>query len=230
MPTAHRTRPVAARPVVAVAMAALLILAAACGTSGDDDVATGDDPVEETTTTEAGATEEDGPTETTGDDSETTEPPTGDDPAEPGTQGEVGDRQDYVDAIAGSLTEEGFLTNEQGECLGEGWIDTIGFDRIVDAGITPDQFAGGSGDQLEDLDLGEPEANELYDQFGDCDIDLAQVFLDLFDAEESLDEEQRACVEESLTDDALRASFVADFTGEDDVEDPLSATAECVDF
>ncbi|CAN5208169.1 hypothetical protein BH20ACT3_BH20ACT3_10870 [soil metagenome] len=226
MPTTHPARRVAVLAVAAI----FTLVAAGCGSSGDDEAAETADTSEATTAPDA--PEDDGATGTTdpGDTTDPTDDPTAEstettDSTEP--SGDVGERQDYVDAISASITEQDLVPPDQGDCLGEGWVDTIGFDRIVDAGITPEQFGGGSGDQLAALELGEPEAQALYDQLGDCDIDLRQVFLDLFDASGELNDDQRQCVDDQLTDERLRASFVADCLGEDDAEDPLEATTEC---
>lgn len=226
MSRTRRSRPA----VVAIALFAFTGLVAGCGTSSSSEggdttttvaagkTTTSGAPTVETTTTEAGA-----PTTTT----QTTA--VGGDGG-----GETGDRQAYIDAIAASLSGDESLnpfTADQADCLGNGYVDTIGLDEITSAGVTPEEFGQGSGFGGK-LDIDEKTANALYDTYSDCDIDLSKVFKDVAASisGKPLNPEEEACIDRTLTDDALRTSFVADLRGEDLQNDPLDALETCVDL
>lgn len=207
------------RFVVTVTLAvALAGPTAACG-SDDGDAGT-------TTTTLA--TDADDPTETE-------DTATGDAEGQGEGGGETpppdvggADRQAYVDALAGSaVPDDDVATPEQSECLAEGWVDTIGVDELQAAGLSPEQFAEGDDEPLRSLDLDEATAGAMYDQFASCDVDLHELFIASFAGQGDLTPDQQACVEDILTEDALRAGFIADIVGDDTVEDPFDGLMTC---
>ncbi|QXC61886.1 hypothetical protein KSP35_03385 [Aquihabitans sp. G128] len=232
MPTPRSTPTPARRALTAAAM--LLLLSgsvAACGASG------GSDADDATTTTTARAT-----TTTDVDDPDpqvttTTDPD--DDPTtttEPGGGG--GDdgaysRDDYVTAMIGSFDEDDseIYTKDQIDCLADRFVDVIGVDDLNDAGVTPKQLAEGDGEDLPaSLGVDEELAGDLYDQFAECDLDLKETFtkaLTSFGGAKPTTA-QLACLDRYLTDDNLRRSFVADYTGEDLADDPIDKASECL--
>ncbi|CAN5643660.1 hypothetical protein BH10ACT1_BH10ACT1_24590 [soil metagenome] len=220
------TRPRAHRLAASVALVLLLAGgAAACSGSGSDDAAkttTTDAPTRTTVTAKGseGTTEED-PTVTT-DDGETTTTEAADD----------GDRskQAYVDAFAkGFDSTEELIPAAKSQCVGEKLIDVLGFDAIVDSGLTPEEFGQGNGDDFpKSLGIDEDKANEMYDQFEACDVNLGEAFVKALSGEGTFTAEQKACLTQKVTDDTLRASFVASFLGDDSGDDPLDAATECV--
>lgn len=206
--------------LAATAVALLLAFgAAACGTSSGETSSTTEgkttttaDGSDDTTTTEA-----DDETPTTEDDDETTTTEGSDDPVD-------ADAQAYVDAMTDGVGEV-FGGTERAACLAEAWVDTIGADVLTEKGVTPEEFGEGSDDMIDGLGLDEDTASDLYDTFGDCDIDLRALFTSF--GSDDPTPEQEACVEEILTDDALRASFVAEYTGESLDEDPVDEIDTC---
>lgn len=210
-------------PTRLAALAVALLLAAgtaACGTSSGDD--SSDTTEAKTTTTvqddETTTTEADDDTTTTeGDDDETTTTEGGDEPVD-------ADAQAYVDAMTDGIGEV-FGGPEQATCLAEAWVDTIGADVLAEQGVTPEAFGEGDDEMIEGLDLDEGTASDLYDTFGDCDIDLKALFTSF--SSESPTPEEEACVDEILTDDNLRESFVAEYTGVDLEDDPIDAVEDC---
>lgn len=208
------------RSLLATVLSAVLFLAA-CGASGSDDAAS-------STTTDGG----DATTTTGGDDDPTPTPTTEDTPDTTEGGGEPGDRQAYLDAFVMDFDDEDEPIFEQGQvdCLAEKYLDVIGLDNLVEAGVTPEEY--GEGDDFpEELGLDEDTANELYDQFGECDIDIKEIFVDLFSgfSPEPLTDEQKACIDDTLTEDRLRESFVADLLDlEDDGSDPFDELEACV--
>lgn len=183
----------------------------ATGGAGDDTTSAGSDG---TSTTAASPT--------------TTETPT------TGGGNGGGGRQAYVDAFTDTLDfggGEGPFTVDQVDCLANGTLDAIGLDELVSGGVTPEEFADleGFGGKV---DIDDGTANEVFDQYEGCDIDLKQTFLDIaegFNGKPFTADEQ-ACIDRSLTDDNLRASAVAAIKGEELSDDPIDDIDECLDL
>ena len=156
------------------------------------------------------------------------------------TQGSVpAESQPYVESLVAGFTsgddEDLQLTQEQAECVAPRWVDTIGVDRITDAGIAPEDIGADGNSELSELGLSEDEGNELYDAFGDCDVDLQQAFVDGIAASGELPDDVAACLEEHFDEDTLRQIMVVTITeGEDALaedqeltESLLAVFAEC---
>lgn len=211
-------------PLLVFAVIAALLLGA-CSSGGDDEA--------DTTTTEAEAGGDE-TTTTEGDDGgddgdETTTTEGDDDGGESGDPVDVGgDGQAYVDAMMQSMQgdEEFPLSDDQAECFSSRFVDTIGVDRLQDAGITPEMMAS-DDDSMEftELNLSEDQGNELYDNFGDCGIDLRQIMLDSMAEDEEMTPEMQTCMEGVFTEENLRTFMVIGMTqGEDALEnDPAGA-------
>lgn len=211
LPIPPRTRRIAVAITLALALSGA---AAACG-SDDDGGSAG------TTTTLT--SDADGPT-----DADDTESPGGEgEPDAPSTDVGDADRQDYIDALAASAADDDFATPEQSECVAEGWVDTIGVDELRAAGVSPQEFADGDDAQLEVLGLDDDDAGALYDVLGDCGLDLRDLYLSSFSEEGDLTADQMACVEDIISEDAVRSAFVADLIGDDTAEDPFESVATC---
>lgn len=143
------------------------------------------------------------------------------------------DEQAYVDALVATFEEDEsdeLYTEDQVTCLAEGFVDIIGVDALQSAGLSPQEFAeDGIDDVPDELGVDDEKANAMYDTFADCDIDLQELFASTAGGEELTADEQ-ACLDDLLTDDNLRASFVASFTGDELEDDPLDDAFECFDF
>jgi hypothetical protein len=196
-------------PLLALAVVAALLLGA-CSSGGDDDAK------DDTTTTEAPATTGGEDAGDEGDETTTTEGGSND-PVEVDAGGQA-----YVDAMVQSMrAEDDFpLSDDQAQCFASRFVNTIGVDRLNAAGVTPEMIAG-DDDSMEftELDLSEDEGNELYDQFGECNIDLREMFLQSMAADEDVSPAMQSCMETVLTDDNLRKLMVTTMVyGDDEVE------------
>lgn len=191
-----------------LAFVAALVLGS-CSSGGDDDAG------EATTTTAAEGSGE--PSETTEGDEETTTTEDG--------GGEVvvsGDARAYVDAMVGSMTaDEDFpLSDEQAECFSARTIDTIGVDRLQEAGVTPEMMADeDSAMDFSDLGLTEDEAGDIYDHFGRCDVDLQDLMMQSMAADDEVTPAMQACMETVLTDENLRKLMVSSMMNGDEAMD-----------
>lgn len=140
--------------------------------------------------------------------------------------------QAYLDALEKAFSaEEGVpIDQAQSQCLAAGVVHIIGIDRLTAAGITPEELAKGNGSSFPpELGIDEAKANQMYDQFGACGIDLVAVFRTLIATGiDSLTAEQDACLDRLITDDVLRRSFLADALDQDGPVDPLDGIEECL--
>jgi hypothetical protein len=148
--------------------------------------------------------------------------------------------QPYVDAMVEGMAtadEEGDLQldSEQAECLAPRWVETIGVERLQEAGIEPDDFASDADPDLSAMDLSEDEGNELYDAFGACDIDLKSEFIASLAADQNLSDEDAECLRDAFSDDFLRRIMVTSLIEGDEALDQneeltgelLSVFSEC---
>lgn len=136
----------------------------------------------------------------------------------------------YAEAIAKAMTsptgDNVPLDDDQADCLAGHFVNTIGVDRMKDAGVTPADFDVGAGPlneegPLADMDLSEKDANQLFDSFGKCDMNFRDVMIDSIMAdEENVSPEMVTCLEGALDDDMLRAMMVSSFTGQEPDESP----------
>ena len=209
-------RPARGRHALLAILAVFALLLAACGADGGDDEASDD-----TTTTEEGSSTTKGDDDKGGDDTTTTEGDDGDDGDDGGDDSGGGDadRQAYVDAMMASFAEEDqdVISEDQARCLSEDWVDILDPARLQAAGITPEDLGGDEALDIADtdLDLSDDEANELFDAFGGCDIDLGELMAESFAEDDDLTEEQASCLGDAFTEDVLREFMVASFTGDE---------------
>lgn len=151
------------------------------------------------------------------------------DPAEPGLTGASDDPQDYIDELTTAVSSEGIATAEQGRCIGESWIDVIGFDAIVAADISPAAFGNLDTESFLSLELSSDEGGEIFDAFKKCGLDFPGIFRELSMSPE-LTDAQQACIADALNDDAVRAAFVkglVEVEGDQELESIFEEVQAC---
>lgn len=119
------------------------------------------------------------------------------------------------------------MSQQKSQCLGSGYVDVLGVEKLQSAGIAPDALAEGSS--LDDLSIDDDTAKALFDQFAACQIDPKDIYISFAELflDGPLTPEQRTCLDGVLTEDNLRRSFVADATGAELDPDPLDADDDC---
>lgn len=195
------------RPVsllLALAMVTTMALGA-CSSGGDDKAS------DKTTTTKGESGGEDtATTEGEGEGDETTTTEKEDD----GGDVEVSaDARAYVDAMTESMKgEEDFpLSDEQTECFAARTVNTIGVDTLQAAGIKPEDFVSDNSMDFSEVKLSEDKANEMFDNFEKCGIDMHEMMLESMSLEEEMTAGQKACMETVLTEENLRKLLVSMF-------------------
>ncbi|WP_110180578.1 hypothetical protein [Nocardioides solisilvae] len=126
-----------------------------------------------------------------------------------GGEGESDEAKPYVDAMATSMAEgDSPMDKEQSTCFSEGFVDVVGLDKVKEAG-SPEEFGEGTDDlDFSTLELTEDQGNDIYDNFEECGVDLRDEMLKEMSADDSIPAESKECVEDAITEDALRDFFV----------------------
>jgi hypothetical protein len=155
-----------------------------------------------------------------------------DDDAGSGDDVEVSEEaQPYVDAMIESFDnsdpDELQIDREQAQCLAPRWVETIGPDRLAEAGIEPEDFSSDEDVELSTAGLSEDDGNEMYDAFDACGVDVSNVFVQSIATDEDLSAEDTECLEGALDDDFLRRVLVTTFVeGEDAIEQDEELTGD----
>jgi hypothetical protein len=147
-----------------------------------------------------------------------------DDDAGSGDDVEVSEEaQPYVDAMIESFDnsdpEELQIDREQAQCLAPRWVETIGPDRLAEAGIEPEDFSSDDDLDLSTIGLSEEDGNAMYDAFEACGIDVKNVFVQSMATDEELSAEDVECLEGAIDDDLLRRILVTTFVEGDEALD-----------
>lgn len=144
---------------------------------------------------------------------------------------ETAEGQDYVDAlVATAEVEPNPLTDDQLRCLSAALVDALGIEALQDA-ASPDEIREDPESGLRDfgISIDEEQANQIIDQSTDCGVDFREVVLASL-AESGLSDEDIACVEEAISEEAVRRLIVAGFTEDEDAlseaESQLEEAAE----
>jgi hypothetical protein len=119
-----------------------------------------------------------------------------------GESAEPGDRAAYVDAIGETLTFLG-LTEEEGDCLANVYLDVIGLEEIRDQS-TPGEIRETANLTTLGSELTAADGDALYAGANEC-LDVRGLLLRLVSGG---DEVARACLDQAISDDALREAFV----------------------
>ncbi len=155
-----------------------------------------------------------------------------DDDAGGGDDVEVSEEaQPYVDAMIESFDnsdpDELEIDREQAQCLAPRWVETIGPDRLAEAGIEPEDFSSEGDVDLSTADLSEDDGNEMYDAFEACGIDVKNLFVQSMANDEELSTEDVECLEGAIDDDLMRRILVTTFVeGEDALDQDEELTGE----
>ncbi len=138
-----------------------------------------------------------------------------------------GDEEKASKAISDSLMQENeeslSVTQEQADCISDGFVDKIGVDQLKEYGVlTDDLEATDTGD----IELSEEDAGKAADSVMDC-ADFKEMFAQGFG--EDLPAEAKECVDTALTDDVVKQFLTGIFAGSTDGQQELQAAlSECV--
>jgi hypothetical protein len=128
-------------------------------------------------------------------------------------------------AIRDSDSQNMTLTQQQADCIGEGFVEEIGTDQLVEYKVLKEDLSVNEG--VDNAKMSEGDAEAAADVVLEC-ADVREVFTGMM---EGMPEEAQTCLEEQLTDERLRAFLAATFSGNQDdeaVQELSAAMQECV--
>ena len=212
---------------------ALVTTLGACGVKSSNDLAS--DTTSATTAPDRTTAPDKTTTTTTADDTTTTEARTTTTAATSTTVAGGGATQKaYTTRLAAALVskDKGDLpiTPAQSVCLAPRWVAILGYGRLVQLGVTPEQLGTGNGaDTSSALNtlIGRPEARRMVAAFGLCGINLQQVFVDSIGADSGLTDAQKTCLVGKLPKgyiDTLLVISLADGAAALSADSELSST------
>lgn len=124
-----------------------------------------------------------------------------------------------------SSSDETFKVNqEQADCVGDGMVEDIGTDKLVEYGlITEDNEAN---EDLDSVKMSEEDAQSAANVMQEC-ADIREIFTG---AMGEVPEETATCIEENLTNEVLHEFLVAVFMDDQQggTDNLMSALQECM--
>jgi hypothetical protein len=134
--------------------------------------------------------------------------------------------QDYIEAVADAMRRvedsEFPLDDEQADCLAPRWVDAIGYETLLEAGVTPEVLGGTEDGEIdatfEDV-VDRPRAEKLVDAFFDCGLDLEGLFFEGLASDGSTTPEQVECLRDRLPEGFVRNLMITSMDGGDEALD-----------
>ncbi|GAA1478955.1 hypothetical protein GCM10009623_34010 [Nocardioides aestuarii] len=139
------------------------------------------------------------------------------------------DDQAAADAVAAGVMEgndDTFqVTQEQADCLGEGMVDEIGTDQLIEYKIITKDLEQSDG--IDSVKMSQSDAEAAAGVMQDC-ADIKKIFTDQLG--DSVPEEAAACIDENLSDEVLNEFLVAVFMDDQEAgtQSLMGALQECL--
>jgi hypothetical protein len=130
---------------------------------------------------------------------------------------ETAEGQAYVDALVETAeVEDNPFTGEQLRCVSAALVDAVGIEGLQDA-ASPDEIREDPEKSLSDfgISIDEEQANQIFDQSTDCGVDFRELMRASL-SDSGLSEEDIECVDEAISEEAVRGLMVAGFTEDED--------------
>lgn len=129
-----------------------------------------------------------------------------------------------ADSIMDSNDETFKVTQEQADCIGDGMVEDIGTDQLVEYGIITEDNKASDG--IESVKMSEDDAKAAADTMQDC-ADIKEIFTG---AMGELPEEAQTCIDEKLTDEVVNEFLVSVFMDDQEAgqQDLMTALTECM--
>jgi hypothetical protein len=102
------------------------------------------------------------------------------------------------------------MKQEEADCIGDGFVDKIGTDKLKEYGFLTDDLK--TADKLTDVKMSTEDAGNAADTLFDC----ADVKKMMTESMGDLDPKTKSCIEDVMTEDALRGMFTKMFSGKQD--------------
>lgn len=127
------------------------------------------------------------------------------------------DEAQAAEAISASMVEESDedfpVDQEQADCVGEGMVDRIGVEKLQEYGLLTDDLEVDG--EVTDVTMEEADADSAADVLVTC-VDAQAMLAEEFAGDDSMGEQEQACFEEVIDNDALIEVFSLMFQGRED--------------
>ena len=140
-----------------------------------------------------------------------------------------GDDEQASKALSDSIMESNDqtfeVTREQADCLGDGMVEEIGTDQLVEYGIITEELEAADG--IEGVEMSQGDAESAADVMSGC-ADIKELFTGAMG--DNIPAEAQACIDENLTDEVLNKFLVAVFQNdmEGGQQEMITALGECI--
>lgn len=117
------------------------------------------------------------------------------------------------------------VTQEQADCLGDGMVEEIGTDQLVEYGLITEDMKQSDG--LDSVKMSESDAESAAGVMQEC-ADIKKIFTDAMGT--GMPEEAATCVNDKLTDEVLNDFLVAVFMDDQEAGTTglMTALQECM--
>lgn len=134
--------------------------------------------------------------------------------------GGSGDEEAASTAIADSIMREQKGSNEsifamkreEADCIGDGFVDSIGVDTLQEYGFLTDDL---KAKPMTNVTMKTDDAEAATDVLFEC-ADVNALMEEALASSGQVDEKTQACIDDVLTDDRLRSMFTLMFSGKED--------------
>lgn len=130
-----------------------------------------------------------------------------------------GDDDKAAKAIAASMMESNDETfkveQKDADCVGEGFVDKIGVDKLKKYGVLTDDLKAKDAGLDGSVTMEAGDADKAADVVVGC-VDTKKMFTDSMAKDSGVTEDQKKCMTDALDDDAMKKMFSLIFQGKDE--------------
>ncbi|HHU09805.1 MAG TPA: hypothetical protein GXZ60_07290 [Intrasporangiaceae bacterium] len=141
--------------------------------------------------------------------------------------GTSGENAKASQAIADSMLESNDgtfdVTEQEAKCVGDGFVDKIGVDKLKEYGFLTEDADQASS--VEDVDMSKDDAEKSADVMLGC-FDFKKMMVDSMTEDMEGGEASVKCVNDAVSDDAISGMLVALLSGDEDGAESALMTEE----
>lgn len=119
--------------------------------------------------------------------------------------------QTTADSVASELTKQG-LSEDQASCIADGMVGTFGVDKLTTYGLLNDDGSVASGSNITSGDFSTEDAEKAATVFTGC-VHFSDM-LTLSGLGEQLTDDQMACLNDKIDDEAFKKMMVGIMSGD----------------
>ena len=137
-----------------------------------------------------------------------------------------GTEAEYIDAIT-EAGEDPDSTPEQNRCVAEAFVDTLGVEGFVAAGVSPDDIRNDPDSTPKSLGITFTDAQKdtLWDAINEC-RDIPEFIVEQISKDGQYTAEQTACLKDGLSEDLVKGLFLPALLEGDDYDPDPAVTSQ----